>query len=68
MFWTGLGLLCVGSGPLLSTLLLAWLGVTDDPDPNPVGYGILASLTLWPAVVLMIVGVALSFSRSSSKR
>jgi len=68
MFWIGLAVFCVGSGPLLSTLLLAWLGVTDDPDPNPVGFGILAFLTFWPGVGLMIVGIVWSFSRQWSRR
>jgi hypothetical protein len=66
MFWTGLILLLLGSGPLLAVILLAWLGVTNDPDPNPVGFGILAFLTFWPSVILMIVGVVQSYTRYRS--
>ena len=65
-FWTGLILLLLGSGPLLTVILLAWLGVTNDPDPNPVGFGLLAFLTFWPSVILMIVGVVQSYTRYKS--
>ena len=42
LLWIGLALFVLGSGPLLITILLATLGLTRDPDPNPVGFGILA--------------------------
>jgi len=57
VFRTGVALLVVGSGPLLVIILLAKLGVTSDPNPNPVGPGILAGLTLWPALIMMAVAV-----------
>ena len=66
MFWTGLILLLLGSGPLLAVILLAWLGVTDDPNPNPVGFGMLAFLTFWPSVILVIVGLVQSYTRYKS--
>jgi hypothetical protein len=66
VFWTGLILFLVGSGPLLVVILLAWLGVTDDPNPNPVGFGILAFLTFWPSVITMIVGLTQSYMRHKS--
>jgi hypothetical protein len=53
-FWIGLILFILGSGPLLTVILLAWLGATKDPNPNPVGFGILAFLTFWPSVILVI--------------
>ena len=68
LFWTGLILLLLGSGPLLAVILLAWLGVTKDPNPNPVGFGMLAGLTFWPSAILMIVGVVQSFTRYKSAR
>jgi hypothetical protein len=34
-FWTGLGLLILGTGPLLGVILLARVGITEDPNPNP---------------------------------
>ena len=66
MLWSGLILLIVGTGPLLTVILLAWLGVTDDPNPNPIGFGILAFLTFWPSVILVILGVVQSYTRYKS--
>lgn len=63
-FWFGLGLLLVGSGPLLTVILLAALGLLDDPNPNPVGLGILAALTFWPAILMMLV----SYGRAVLRR
>ncbi len=63
VFWTGLILFILGSGPLLVVILLAWLGVTDDPNPNPIGLGILTFLTFWPSVIMMIVGLTQSYTR-----
>ena len=54
---TGTLLLLAGSGPLLGVILAARLGLTRDPDPNPVGFGILAGLTFWPAVGLIVAGI-----------
>src|SRR5713226_4973324 len=55
--WIGLVLLCVGTGPLLIVILAAQLGLTRDPNPNPVGFGILALFTFWPSVLLIVVGI-----------
>jgi len=66
VLWIGLTLLILGSGPLLTVILLAGLGVTKDPNPNPVGFGMLAFLTFWPSVILVIVGVVQSYSRYKS--
>ena len=57
LFRVGLVLLVVGSGPLLSIMLVAKLGFTADPNPNPVFFGILAGLTFWPALILLALGV-----------
>ena len=56
-FWIGLLLLGVGTGPLLIVILAAQLGLTRDPNPNPVGFGILALLTFRPSVLLIVVGI-----------
>lgn len=53
----GAALLCLGSGPLLSVIVAAKLGLTADPNPNPVLFGILAMFTLLPALVLLVGGV-----------
>jgi hypothetical protein len=39
MFWIGLGLLALGTGPLLAIIPAASLGLLSDPDPNPIGPG-----------------------------
>jgi hypothetical protein len=66
VFRIGLILFILGSGPLLTVILLAWLGVTKDPNPNPVGFGLLAFLTFWPSVIMVIVGVVQSYTRYKS--
>ena len=53
----GLGLLIFGSGPLLGIIALAELGLWPDPDPNPIGPGLLAALTFWPGVICLGVGI-----------
>jgi hypothetical protein len=55
----GLALLVIGTGPLLSIILAAKLGFTDDPNPNPVIFGILAMLTFWPSLIMIGIGVAM---------
>jgi hypothetical protein len=63
LFWIGLALFLLGSGPLLLIILLARLGFTHDPNPNPVAFGILAGLTFWPSLILMVVGIARTVSK-----
>jgi hypothetical protein len=53
----GLGLLVLGSGPLCAITLLAVLGLWPDPDPNPIGPGLLAFFTFWPGIISLGVGV-----------
>jgi hypothetical protein len=49
--------LVVGATPLLVIVVAADLGLLRDPNPNPVGPGILFGLTLWPAIICVVVGV-----------
>ena len=60
LFVTGLVLLVVGSGPLFAIIVLAALGLWPDPDPNPIGPGLLAFFTFWPAVLCILGGVVRS--------
>ena len=60
----GLILLAVGTGPLALVILAAALGLTRDPNPNPIGFGILAGITFWPSVFM----IAFGFSRMRRKR
>jgi hypothetical protein len=57
MFRWGFLIFLIGSGPLLAIIAASKLGLLDDPNPNPVGPGILAMLTFWPGIVLMLVGL-----------
>jgi hypothetical protein len=52
----GLGLLIIGTGPLVGIILAAQVGLWPDPNPNPIGPGLLAFLTFWPAVICLLVG------------
>ena len=41
-------------------MLLANAGLTADPNPNPVGFGMLYYLTFWPGVILTLIGALMS--------
>jgi hypothetical protein len=56
-FTIGVVMLLLGSGPLLFIIVAAEVGLWPDPNPNPIGPGILCGLTLWPAVICIIVGI-----------
>ena len=53
----GIGLLIVGTGPLLFIIVAAAIGLWPDPNPNPIGPGLLFFITFWPAILCIIVGV-----------
>jgi hypothetical protein len=53
----GLVILVLGTGPLFLIVAAAKLGLTDDPNPNPIGPGCLAGLTFMPGIVLLLVGI-----------
>ena len=53
----GLAELVVGTGPLLFIIIAAAIGLWPDPNPNPVGPGILAGLTFWPGVICLALGI-----------
>ena len=52
----GLALVVFGWGPLFGIGLLASVGLWPDPEPNPIGPGLLFFFTFWPAVVCLAVG------------
>ena len=56
-FLIGFVLFIVGSSPLILTMLAAALGMTSDPNPNPIYFGMMAGLTFWPSIILMAIGV-----------
>ena len=53
----GLGIAAVGWTPLLAICALADAGLWHDPNPNPVGPGLLYFFTFWPAIICVIVGI-----------
>jgi hypothetical protein len=57
IFTTGFVVLVLGSAPLIAIIVLAKIGVWPDPDPNPIGPGLLTFFTFWPGVLLMVIGV-----------
>jgi hypothetical protein len=61
----GFGLLVFGTGPLVFIIAAAALGLWPDPNPNPIGPGLLSFLTFWPAVVCIVVGVNRVRSRNN---
>jgi hypothetical protein len=54
----GLLMLLLGTGPLLAIVAAANLGLTSDPNPNPIGPGMLAGFTFLPSIALIFAGVA----------
>ncbi len=57
----GLALLLFGSGPLVFTMIAAKLGITADPNPNPVYFGMMAMFTFWPGIILLALGIYTGF-------
>jgi len=64
----GLALLIAGATPLLTVIVAAELGLTSDPNPNPIGPGLLFFATLWPAVGLIAFGVLRLLTRRGGSR
>ena len=56
VFTIGFAVLVLGSAPLIGIIFLAKIGLWPDPDPNPIGPGLLTFVTFWPGVLLMVVG------------
>lgn len=53
----GLVILVVGSTPLLGIIFLADIGVWPDPNPNPIGPGLLFFFSFWPGVITLGLGI-----------
>jgi len=52
----GLALLLIGSAPLLIIILAAQVGLWPDPDPNPVGAGLLFFFAALMATICLAIG------------
>jgi hypothetical protein len=53
---TGLALLLIGSAPLLFIILTAQVGLWPDPNPNPVGAGMLFFFAAVMATICLAIG------------
>jgi hypothetical protein len=62
---TGLAILILGSSPLLGIIFLAKVGLWPDPNPNPIGPGLLFFVSFWPGVIVLLLGVWRVFRRSA---
>lgn len=60
LVWVGLAISGVGSAPLLGVIAASKIGWLHDPNPNPVGLGILAGCTFWPGLALAAGGAVWS--------
>lgn len=60
----GIAGLVLGSAPLLLSVVIS--NLHGDPNPNPVGPGILAGVTFWPSLICLIVGLIRARSRKSN--
>ena len=55
-FKVGAIIALVGWSPLLAIIVLAAVGLWPDPNPNPIGPGLLFFFSFWPAVACMAIG------------
>ncbi len=53
----GTALFVLGSCPLFTIILLAEIGLWPDPNPNPIGPGLLFFFTFWPSMICLAIGV-----------
>jgi hypothetical protein len=56
--WIKIGLVLVlfGWTPLWLIVVLAAVGAWPDPNPNPIGPGLLFFFTSWPAIICLAIG------------
>ena len=61
--WIRVGVagLILGTGPLLLAVAISYL--MGDKNPNPIGPGLLAMLTFWPSILLIVIGVIVTIVR-----
>jgi hypothetical protein len=57
LFRVGAIIALVGWTPLLGIIVLASVGLWPDPNPNPIGPGLLFFFSFWPAVACMGIGL-----------
>lgn len=53
----GIALICLGVLPLLIMVLLSWLGLLQDPNPNPIGFGLLFVTMGFIGCLTILIGI-----------
>jgi hypothetical protein len=56
IFKIGAIIALIGWTPLLLIILLASVGLWPDPNPNPIGPGLLFFFSFWPAMACLGIG------------
>ena len=64
----GVALVVIGWLPLLAIILLAAIGLWPDPNPNPIGPGLLFFFTSWPALICLGVGLYQTRNNSQTRK
>jgi hypothetical protein len=59
----GTGLVVFGWGPLLLIIFLSGIGLWPDPNPNPIGPGLLFVFTSLPAIACLAIGAYQTWRR-----
>jgi hypothetical protein len=52
----GVALVVLGWSPLALIVALASVGLWPNPNPNPIGPGLLFFVTFWPALICLGIG------------
>jgi len=63
LLWIGVAILIVGTGPLTVICAAASMGLTSDPNPNPIGPGLLAGLCVPVGGIMTIFGAIITCNR-----
>lgn len=59
----GIALIGLGVLPLLTISLLSWLGLLSDPNPNPIGFGLLFVMLTAIGCFAILIGIVLHSRR-----
>ena len=63
----GIGGLVLGSGPLLLAFMIGHMN--GDPNPNPIGPGILCGFTFTPSLICVVIGlIKVSLQKKTTMR
>ena len=42
---------------------LTKIGILDDPNPNPIIFGLMAMITFWPSLILIVIGIIIQLTK-----